>query len=119
MSRCYLYLARRDKMGARVVTVLDGPQRPPIRLVDLESLKLPPTIHASVEKIIYDNRMYWEPWIESAEHYQELRKKLHARGFQGLYPSCKPLFDGTSFLLPPKADLKKHPKKKTMLTRKS
>ena len=115
----YLYLARRDKMGARVVTVLEGPECPPIRLTDLKSLQLPVAISESVERILYENRMYWEPWIESADSYQALRKKLQARGFQGLYPSCKPIFDGTSLLSPPKADMKKHPEKKTMVTRKS
>lgn len=114
----YLYLARRDKMGARVVTVLDAPERPPTRLTDLKSLQLPAGMHDSIERIFHENRMYWEPWVESASDYAELRKKLQTRGFQRLYPSCKPMFDGTSLLLPPKVSMKKHPKKKTMVTKK-
>jgi len=62
--------------------------------------------------------MHWEPWLESAESYQELRKALIKRGFKNLYTSSKPIYDGTSLLNPPDVSLKQHPKQKTMVRRK-
>lgn len=115
--RMYLYLGRRDRKGARVVMVLDGPETTPVRVTDLKSIQLPTAVFDSVERIIYDNRMYWEPWIESAESYEELKKSLHKRGYRDLYPSCKPLYDGSSLLYPHAADMAKHPPKKTMVPR--
>jgi hypothetical protein len=77
----YLYLGRRDRKGARVVMVLDGPETHPVRITNLKSINLPDAVFNSVEKIVYDNRMYWEPWVESAESYEVLRQNLHKRGY--------------------------------------
>jgi hypothetical protein len=115
----YLYLGRRDRKGARVVMVLDGPETHPVRITNLKSINLPDAVFNSVEKIVYDNRMYWEPWVESAESYEVLRQNLHKRGYSDLYPSCKPLYDGSSLLCPPVADMAKHPSKKTMVAKRS
>lgn len=111
----YLYLGRRDRKGVRVVMVLDGPETTPVRVTDLKSIQLPKAVSESVEKIVYDNRMYWEPWIESAENYEKLRQALHKRGYSNLYPSCKPLYDGSSLLCPPRADMTNHQPRKTMV----
>jgi hypothetical protein len=97
--------------------VLDGPETTPVRVTDLKSIQLPAAVFESVEKILYDNRMYWEPWIESAENYEALRQTLQKRGYSNLYPSCKPMFDGSSLLYPQTADMTKHPPKKTMVPR--
>ncbi len=99
--------------------VLDGPSRDPIRLADLKSLQLPESVHNSVEQIIHDNRMYWEPWIESASNYKELRQNLQKRGYSGLYPSSKPLFDGSSLMFPHKINASKHPQRKAMVKKKT
>ena len=117
--RMYLYLARRDRKGARVVMVLDGPQSYPVRVKDLKSLGLPDVVHQSIEKIIYDNRMYWEPWIESSKNYESLRQSLYKRGYSDLYASNKPIYDGSSLLNPHPVDMSLHPQRKTMVAKKS
>jgi hypothetical protein len=113
--RLYLYLARRDKKGARVVTVLEGPETSPVRVTDLKSLRLPPGMDGPVEQIVHENRMYWEPWIEAADSYQDLRASLQRRGYSNLYVSSKPIYDGTTLLNPPDADMSAHPRQKTMV----
>lgn len=115
--RMYLYLARRDRKGARVVMVLDGEKTWPARVTDLKAIQLPDNIYASVEHIIHENRMYWEPWIESADSYEELKKSLIRRGYMDLYVSSKPLYDGSSLLYPPSADISSLPKQRTMITK--
>lgn len=115
--RCYLYIARRDRKGARVIMVLDAPQINPTRVTDLKSIQLPAIVQDSVEQIIDENRMYWEPWIESAENYEELKLSLDKRGYRNLYVSSKPLYDGSSILSPPIANMSKHPSRKKMLSK--
>ena len=116
--RMYLYLGRRDKKGVQIVTVLDGPKVAPTRLTDLSALKLPAQMAESVEQIIYDNRMYWEPWIESADSYQDLRQALIKRGYRELAFNSRPVYEGTSLYSPPPADTSKVPPRKTMVGKK-
>ncbi len=116
--RMYLYLGRRDKKGVQIVTVLDGPKVSPTRLADLSVLNLPVQMAESVGQIIHDNRMYWEPWIESANSYMELRQALLKRGYRDLAISSRPIYEGTSLYSPPVADTSKVPPKKTMVAKK-
>lgn len=81
MSKIYLYIARRDKKGMRLVAVLDGPVTSPVRLREVSLLNLPPHVEADVTRVIQENRMYWEPWLESAASYQDLKQAVRARGY--------------------------------------
>ncbi len=117
--RLYLYLGRRDKKGVRVVTVLEGPHTHPVRVTDLKSLQLPSGIYEAVDQIVHDNRMYYEPWIEAADSYEDLKVSLTRRGYRDLYVSSKPLFDGTSLLSPPGVSMSGHPRPRTMVGKKS
>lgn len=116
--RMYLYLGRRDKKGVQVVTVLDGPKLPPTRLIDLGALKLPSGMSEAVAQIIHDNRMFYEPWIESASSYQELRVALTKRGYCDLNLSSRPVYEGTSLYSPPPVDTSKMPTRKVMVSKK-
>jgi hypothetical protein len=78
-KRLYLYLQRRDRKGMKLLSIFPFKECPPTRVTDLNSLKLPKALTATIEKSIYEDRMYWEPWIESADTYTELRNSLHKR----------------------------------------
>jgi len=82
MAKIYLYLARRDKKGLRLISVLDGPATPPVRLSNVKLLNLPRNMEGEVGRIVHDNRMYWEPWLESAASYEALKKSLRGRGYR-------------------------------------
>lgn len=48
------------------------------------------------QKIIdfcHENRMMWEPWIQSAATFDELAKNLRERGYTNLPPGGQPLVD--------------------------
>ena len=81
MAKLYLYLARRDKKGLRVISVFDGPETPPVRLQDVSLLHLPRHMEADISRAIHENRMYWEPWLETAESYEALKRSVRARGY--------------------------------------
>ena len=80
MKKLFLYLARRDKQGIKLITVINGEQSVRTRLTDVQSLNLPKTWQNKIEKMIYENRMLYEPWIESAESFQDLKERLRDRG---------------------------------------
>jgi hypothetical protein len=89
----YLYLAKRNKSQIKILSVLRGGECPPIRVTDVKKLSLPLSLTAKLEKQIHEDRMQWEPWIESAESYTALAKSLQKRGFKSL-PLCgSPMFE--------------------------
>jgi hypothetical protein len=50
----------------------------------VEEMGLPTSIQAPVTSTVKENRMLWEPWIESASDYAALKKSLESRGFRGI-----------------------------------
>ena len=113
-ERLYLYLARRDKTDVRVIAVLNGAPRTG-RVTNVNDLSLSTEVLALVNQAIYDNRMYWEPWIDTANSYRDLRDKLFSRGFKNLPLSSSPIIpvmNGSNY-----ADTSSMPKKEIMMRR--
>jgi len=86
----FIYLARRDKKGVKVITTLMGECRP-LRLNNIDLLRLPREWKLFITSIIHKNRMYWEPWIESASSFKQLKQKLRSRGYRNLPMSGEPI----------------------------
>ena len=75
-TRVYLYLARRDKKGMKVLATFNGPSYPATRVTDVASLSMSPELERKVSRTIHEDRMMWEPWIEGVRSYDELRQSL-------------------------------------------
>jgi hypothetical protein len=114
-SKIYLYLAKRDRQGVKVVMVLQGKETPPTRLTDASLMRLTPEILPELQNILHDHRMEWEPWVESASNYEDLRKKLERRGYSNLPLKSQPLHTASSFNNPHVADTRHIGVRKTML----
>lgn len=82
--KIFLYLARRDKKGFRLLSMFTGPACATSRLTNHKSLNLPLEIENKILTEIKDNRMMWEPWVESAESFTHLREALKSRGYSNL-----------------------------------
>lgn len=80
----YLYLGRRDKNGIRLLSKFLGRKQLPIRIDDVNSLQLPVIWQTQLNQIIFEQRMLWEPWLESADSYDELRAMLKVRGYTNI-----------------------------------
>lgn len=89
--KAYLYLARRDKKGAKLVANVKSNIEIATRVPDVKTLNLPPEIEKNVEKIVYENRMEWELWIETVDTYKELKDKLYKRGYSQVSVSPIPM----------------------------
>lgn len=115
-TKLWLYLARRDSQGIRILTVFAGQQQPPTRLANLKTLQIPSEYQAELERTIRDDRMMWEPWIESADSYELLRAKLKKRGYANTPSNGQPeiMYKDTTHT----ASTSALPKARTMLRRK-
>ena len=91
-TELYLYLARRDKKGIRILAKFQGQKQLPTNIDDFSSLQLPVAMHKQLTQTAYDSRMMWESKIESAESFQDLRAKLKARGYTGVPINPQPEF---------------------------
>jgi hypothetical protein len=99
-EKMYLYLGRRDKKGLKLVTVLSGPVTPMTRLPDVGVLNLPLDMAREITDLIHQDRMMYEPWVETAGSYQELKKRLEERGYSDLPIHTSPLYRDTSLSRP-------------------
>lgn len=120
MRKLYLYLASRSKQGAKIVTTfkLDTDKEVNSPLTSLEELGLPPQWKMAVGKILNDNKMLYEPRLETANSYAELRQKLKDRGFTNLPMGEIPMIHFTNIHKAPKANTSGCKVVKTMLRKK-
>jgi len=81
--KTYLYLAKRDKKGIKLLATFPGNTNP-IKVEDIGKLKLPENVKTEILNSINQNRMLYETWMESAENYQKLKENLTRRGFSNL-----------------------------------
>ena len=90
----YLYLARRDKAGIRILARLKSTNRLPTILNEagLISLQLPSSWYKEISQTIYESRMLWEPWIQSVTTFEEFRNSLKKRGYTNIPVSSQPEF---------------------------
>lgn len=80
----WIYLGKRDKSGILILTQLRGKKILASRLTNVDDLKLPADYKDFLKNTIYENRMSYEPWIESATNYSSLREQLKARGYSNI-----------------------------------
>ena len=91
-KKIYLYLARRDKMGMKILSVFSKNQTLlPTRVKDLKQLNLSQQLHMEISRTVQKERMLWEVWMESAPSYIELKKSLKKRGYRNLPHSSVPM----------------------------
>ena len=117
-SILWIYLARRDKTGIKMTSKFRGKKIMPSRIERIEDLHLPPSYADYIKTLIYEHRMLYEPWIESANDYATLVQNLKLRGYTNVPVSGKLLYGLNTNGYPPEISVRNIPEKKTM-TRKS
>ena len=83
-SIIWIYIARRDKAGVKLLTQLRGKKILASHLESVDDLRLPLDYKDFIKKSIYENRLLFEPWIESANDYLALRSQLKLRGYSNI-----------------------------------
>ena len=83
------------------------------RIDDVQTIGLPLEIASELKQIIYDNRIYWEPWIQSADTFDDFRAALKIRGYTNIPLSSQPeIYSTTSSTT---VNIKLLPQKTTMV----
>lgn len=90
-NEMYVYLARRDKKGVKILASFDHqatvhPTR--VDLGDIPGLGMDPGMNSLVAREAFDNRMHYELYLETAESFDGLRSSLAGRGYSRV-PSHK------------------------------
>jgi hypothetical protein len=102
----------------KLVTVLQSESVVTSPLTDLSILGLPETWQRRIAQIINDNRMLYEPWIETAADFNELRERLKGRGFTDIQSGATPLLDFKAYKQAPVAETSSCKVSRTMLRKK-
>ena len=118
MKRLYLYLASRSKQGIKLVTVLQSEEVVNSKLSSLEELNIPRIWQQKIGQIIHENRMLYEPRLETAENFEQLRGRLKNRGYTKLPMGAVPLLHMQAYKKAPVADTSSCKIRKTMLRKK-
>lgn len=91
-QKLYLYLARRDRKGIMLLSTFPAPKDVrPTRVADINSLNLPPKLTKEITETVHENRMLYEPWIESANSFGDLKNSLKKRGYRNLPLNQSPM----------------------------
>ena len=108
----YIYLGKRDKGAIRILYIGRGLPLMATRIDDVQTIGLPLEIASELKQIIYDNRIYWEPWIESADSFADFRAALKIRNYVNIPQSSQPeVYSTTSQSI----NVKSLPQKATMI----
>lgn len=115
-NNLFIYLARLDKKGIKVLTAFDHAQKVyATRVSNVESLGMSPRVSSMISKEAFDNRMQYELYAESADSFESLRSSLKSRGYSHL-----PMQQFTGYTLPTTVNNKNLiTNKSTMLRRNS
>lgn len=92
----WIYLARRDKSGVKILSQFRGKKVIATRITNILDLQLATDYQEFIAKEIYDNRFLYEPWVESASNYAALKQQLSNRGYYNLPVSNMPKYGNYS-----------------------
>lgn len=84
-NNLYIYLARLDKKGIKVLSAFAYPSKVyPTRVTDISSMGLSGEVLSKVSFEHRENRMTHELYAESAESFEQLKRSLSTRGYSHL-----------------------------------
>jgi hypothetical protein len=108
----WLYLAKRDKKGVQILAKLLCREINPIALSSIKILGLPPSWEGKIADTIEQNKIYWEPWVQTAETFDEIKLNLKARGYSNIPVNGNPMI-----LITPQVvvNINNFPKQKNMV----
>lgn len=87
----WLYLARRDKKGVQIIAKFLSRELDPIKLDNIKRLTLPESWEGKIFTYIEQNKIYWEPWIQTNSDFEDLKKSLRKRGYSDIPANGQPM----------------------------
>lgn len=90
--QAFIYLAHRDKKGIQLMGIMQS-KFEYCQKVNPKDLGLTAECEKTLTEIVHKDRMKWDLWIESANNYEELIKRLTNRGFSNFPRFNTPKFN--------------------------
>jgi len=112
----WLYLSKRDKKGVQIIAKLLCREINPIPLANIKLLSLPPSWEGKIADIIEQNKIYWEPWVQTASTFDDLKFNLKIRGYSNVPVNGSPMILITPQVL---VNVNNFPKQKNMVQKKT
>jgi len=89
--KVWIYLTRRDKSGVRFLSQFRSKKEiSPTRIKNIAELNIPPENAQKLDEIIFQSRLEWEPWLESADSFDIIKNKIKKRGYYNIPISFVP-----------------------------
>jgi len=97
----YFYLAKRDKQGIRILAKFLSKQQSPIRVTEdnIDNLFIPLNYLNEIKQKIYDSRMLWEAWVETADTFENFTTLLRKRQYVNIPITSRPEITTGSIVL--------------------
>ena len=83
-------------------------------LSNIKILGLPPSWEGKISDMIEQNKIYWEPWVQTANSFDDLRLNLKARGYSNIPANGYPMILVTPQVI---VNINNFPKQKNMVQR--
>ena len=108
----WLYLAKRDKKGIQILAKLLCREIDPVALSNIKMLALPPSWEGRISDTIEQNKIYWEPWVQTSDTFNDLKLNLKARGYSNIPVNGHPMILVTPQVV---VNINNFPKQKSMV----
>lgn len=113
-KKAYLYLAKKDKKGIKILSEMEYNSNIfTTKLTNLDNFNITKNQKIAIDKIINENKMNYDLYIESSDNFQLFIESLHNRGYKNL-----PITNNSMFYIS-LINKKTSIKPKTMLRKKS
>lgn len=108
----WLYLAKRDKKGIRIIAKFLSRELEPIKLDNIKRLTMPESWEGKIFTYIEQNKIYWEPWLQTSDDFEELKKSLKKRGYSDIPANGQPMIPITQQII---VNINNFPEQKKMI----
>jgi len=116
--KVWIYLTRRDKSGVRFLSQFRSKMEiSPTRIKNIADLSIPTENIQKLDEIIFQSRLEWEPWIESANSFDVIKNKIKKRGYSNIPISFIPETGSNNINLTPEIHTSNLIQTKTMVRR--
>ncbi|MBM3206898.1 MAG: hypothetical protein FJZ43_04740 [Candidatus Staskawiczbacteria bacterium] len=89
----------------------------PTRIKNIADLSIPTENIQKLDEIIFQSRLEWEPWIESANSFDVIKNKIKKRGYSNIPISFIPETGSNNINLTPEIHTSNLIQTKTMVRR--
>jgi len=91
LKTLWLYLAKRDKKGIQIIANFLCRDLDPIKLDDIKRLALPLSWESKIFEYIQQNKMEWEPWVQTENDFDSLKRNLKTRRYSDIPANGQPM----------------------------